>query len=85
MKRTKVVILGSIREMLAELEKARKFVLSGHAAGVQTSLQSDDGKETVGLAGTYREDPSSAVRAVFKATVLRQPSGEDSAFQASKM
>lgn len=85
MKTTNVVRLAKIRDMLAELERARKFILSGRAVGIQTSMQADDGKETVGLAGTYRDNPSSAVRAVFKATVLRQADDEPSAFAASQM
>jgi hypothetical protein len=68
MKNTNVVHLGTVREMLAELDKMRAGILAGTVSGIQTSSRSSAGKDTVFLGGVFKEDPGAAMRVIIRAT-----------------
>lgn len=69
--KSKVVNLGAVKDMLAELECARQHILSGDVSGFQAVFCDTEQQETIYLAGTYRNDPTKALKASLKLSAAR--------------
>lgn len=69
--KNKVVQLGVVRDMLAELDKLRAAITSGRVTGFHAALKHVDGEETIYLGGVYRENPEDALRAALRASAAR--------------
>lgn len=68
---TKVVNLGVVRDLLAELDKVRAAVISGEVCGFHAAMQDADGRETIYLGGVYRQDPEAALKGALRASMAR--------------
>lgn len=71
MTKTTIVYLDSVKEMLAELDKARREILRGRNVGFHTTLMGEDSSETIFLGGAYRDDPKRALGAILKTSAAR--------------
>lgn len=76
MKTTNIVHLGSVREALAELERARLAILAGAQDGFHIAVRCD-GVETIFLGGMFLKDQGAATRAVLKASAARMLAEDD--------
>jgi hypothetical protein len=70
-KSTKVVNLGSVRDLFSEWEKVYDAIRSGKVSAFQLTLRDGDGRETIYLGGVYREDPRLALGAILKTSAAR--------------
>ena len=70
MQQTKIVNLGKVRDLLAEWEKVRAHIVTGHVTGWSATI-CDDEHETVYLGGVYQDDPAAALRAALKSSAAR--------------
>lgn len=66
MKKTRIVDLGSVRDLLVEWEKVRASIIQGRTTGFQTTLMDESQEETVYLGGVYKQDPKLALSAILK-------------------
>lgn len=71
MKRTKVIQLGQIRDLLTEWDKVRQRIIAGKLSGFSIILMGDADRETVILGGVYQDDPQAAVRAALRMSAAR--------------
>lgn len=71
MKKTRIVDLGSVKDLLAEWEKVRISILQGRITGFQTTLMDEDQTETVFFGGVYKEDPKLALSAILKTSAAK--------------
>jgi hypothetical protein len=71
MKNAKVVLLGPIRELLAEWDRVRDGILAGQVKGWATTLMDESEGETVFLGGIYKTDPEKATRAALRQSAAR--------------
>lgn len=72
MKNTRVVNLGSVKNLLSEWDKVRQAIVGGHVTGFQTTLMTgEESAETVYLGGIYNEDPKRALSAILKTSAAR--------------
>lgn len=86
MHQTKVVNLSKIRELLRELDEARRRVVNGSLSGWQTTLRDEQGRDTVFLGGIFSENPQAAIPALLNASAERRFGETDPPpFQASQM
>lgn len=71
MKSTKVVNLGSVRDLFAEWEKVHGAIRTGRVSAFQLTVRDDDGRETIYLGGVYKQDPRLALGAILKTSAAR--------------
>lgn len=71
MKNTKVVHLGQVRDLLAELEVIRQHVLQGNVSGWMGTLRDAEGRDTVYLGGVYKDSAEHRLGAVLKMSAAR--------------
>jgi hypothetical protein len=71
MKNTKVVHLGAVRDLLAELEVIRQHILKGKTSGWIGALRDEDGVDTVYVGGSFSHSTSERLGAVLKMSAAR--------------
>jgi hypothetical protein len=69
--KSNVVHLGQVRDLDRQWNEVRKEIISGHIKGFQLSLIGPTGKETIYVAGKYREHPHLATRAALRMSAAR--------------
>lgn len=68
---TKVIQLVGIRDLLGQVEQLRKAVIAGRVQGWTATVMDDLGKESIYLAGVYKDDPEQALKAALKQSAAR--------------
>lgn len=71
MNKTKVVDLGTVRDLLAEWERVRSHILAGGIAGFQVAFCGENTNETIFVGGTYKDNPTAALRVALKMSAAR--------------
>lgn len=67
----KIVQLGEVRDLLAELDVVRQRVLAGDIAGWYGVLRDTDGEEVIYLGGLHKTDAAVALRSALKLSAAR--------------
>jgi hypothetical protein len=62
----KVVQLGECRDLLRHWDKVRRHILRGKVKGWGITLLSEDGQETIFVAGDYEQDPAARLQASLR-------------------
>jgi hypothetical protein len=70
-RKTKIVVLGQVRDVLAEWERARSAFLTGKYKGFYLHLQNEEGGDTVFVGGVHKEDSYAATKAMLKVSAAR--------------
>jgi hypothetical protein len=71
MNKSNVVWMGSVRDLLVELDKLRSDVLAGGVLGWGGTVMYADGREVVYLGGTFKESSEDRARAMLKVSATR--------------
>jgi hypothetical protein len=90
LKTTRIVNLGRTRDLLAELDRVRKVILSGEEPDWYFASRDKQQKETVSLAGVFLKDPNQIMKSALRAYAIRtdgdaEDVGDPPAFQASRL
>lgn len=68
---TNVIQLVGVRDLLGQVEQLRKAVIAGKVQGWTATVMDDLGKESIYLAGVYKDDPEQALKAALKQSAAR--------------
>ena len=70
--KSRVVNLGMVKDLLAEWDKVRAYIVAGKTGGFQTVFcDSQGGHETIFMGGLYRDDKNLAARAQLRMSAAR--------------
>lgn len=69
--KSNVVQMGTVRELLAQIDRLRAEVLAGDVSGWGGSVLFADGRETVYIGGNFRENAEAQARSMLKVSALR--------------
>lgn len=86
LKNTNIVSLGRVRELLAEIDRARAAILSGEIEGIYAVFRHARAGETIYLAGVFKQDTRAATKAMLKLSAHRaRTEDEPPLFQQSSL
>lgn len=71
MQANNVVYMGTVRDLLAELDKLRADILAGEIEGWGGSVKYADGREVTYLGGTFRGNSAERAKAMLKVSAVR--------------
>jgi hypothetical protein len=73
-RRTNVIEMRAVRDLLAELDKLRSDILAGDVQGWGGVVKHADGQEVVYIGGTFKTSAADRARAMLKvsAVVMRE-------------
>jgi hypothetical protein len=71
MQANNVVYMGSVRDLLSELDKLRSDILAGEVEGWGGSVKFTDGREVTYLGGTFKGNSAERARAMLRVSAAR--------------
>ena len=76
--KSRVINLGMVKDLLAELDKVRAHIISGKVAGFQSAFCDSQGEnEVLFMGGIYKQDKELAARAQLRMSAARMLEEDD--------